>query len=321
MSTLKVLFTGCTFSKEKLNELKDKGIEITSGRMDYNEEELINILKDYDCYINGGDEICTKKVIESNPQLKLITFMGTGYQKYIDVETAKRFNIPVSYTPSANAKAVAEYTVALILDSVKKITYSNNQVRDKEWNKVKTFNLENKVLGIVGMGAIGTHIAKILCDGFGMKLIYNSRTNKPEVDRKYNTNMVSLKELFEQADVISVNATYTKENEKMINEAILKNIKDNAIIVNTARQELIDKEYLYSILEKGKINAVAMDGFYIEPITSETNDKYLELSEDKYLLTPHNAYNSSDAVLEMERMIVESLEDLINNKKIRNVVE
>lgn len=321
MSTLKVLFTGCTFSKEKLNELKEKGIDITSGRMDYNEEELTIILKDYDCYINGGDEICTKKVIENNPQLKLITFMGTGYQKYIDVDTAKKLNIPVSYTPSANAKAVAEYTVALILDSVKKITYSNNQVRDKEWNKVKTFNLENKVLGIVGMGAIGTHIAKILCDGFGMKLIYNSRTNKPEVDRKYNTNMVSLKELFEQADVISVNATYTKENEKMINEALLKNIKDNAIIVNTARQELIDKEYLYSILEKGKINAVAMDGFYIEPITPAIDDKYLDLSEDKYILTPHNAYNSSDAVFEMERMIIESLEDVINNNKIRNVVE
>ena len=75
METLNVLFTGCTFSKEKLNELKDKGIEITSGRMDYNEEELINILKDYDCYINGGDEICTKKVIENNPQLKLITLL------------------------------------------------------------------------------------------------------------------------------------------------------------------------------------------------------------------------------------------------------
>ena len=321
MNTLKVLFTGCTFSKEKLNELKGKGIDITSGRMDYNEEKLTNILKDYDCYINGGDEICTKKVIENNPQLKLITFMGTGYQKYIDVDTAKKFNIPVSYTPSANAKAVAEYTVALILDSVKKITYSNNQVKNKEWNKVKTFNLENKVLGIVGMGAIGIHIAKILCDGFGMKLIYNSRTNKPEIDKKYNTNMVSLKKLFEQADIISVNATYTKENEKMINAAILKNIKNNAIIVNTARQELIDKEYLYSILKQGKINAVAMDGFYIEPITPTIDDKFLDLNEDKYILTPHNAYNSSDAVFEMERMIIESLEDVINNNKIRNVVE
>ena len=107
MSTLKVLFTGCTFSEEKLIELKNKGIEITSGRMDYSEEELCNKLKDFDCYINGGDEICTKKVIENNKHLKMITFMGTGYQKYIDVKTAKKYEIPVTYTPSANAKAVA----------------------------------------------------------------------------------------------------------------------------------------------------------------------------------------------------------------------
>ena len=80
-----------------------------------------------------------------------------------------------------------------------------------------------------------------------------------------------------------------------------------SIIVNTARQELIDKEYLYSILKQGKINTVAMDGFYIEPITPTIDDKFLDLNEDKYILTPHNAYNSSDAVFEMERMIIESL--------------
>ena len=99
--------------------------------MDYSEEELIDKLKEFDCYINGGDEICTPRVIEENKHLKLISFMGTGYQKYIDVPTAKQYNIPVSYTPSANAKAVAEYTVALILDSIKKITFSNNQVKQK----------------------------------------------------------------------------------------------------------------------------------------------------------------------------------------------
>ena len=109
---MKVLFTGCTFNEETLKELKEKNIEVSAGRMDYSEEELLNILKEYDCYINGGDEICTAKVIENNPQLKLISFMGTGYQKYIDVEAAKKYNIPVTYTPSANAKAVAEYTVA-----------------------------------------------------------------------------------------------------------------------------------------------------------------------------------------------------------------
>jgi phosphoglycerate dehydrogenase-like enzyme len=318
---MKVLFTGCTFNEEKLNELKEQGIEVSLGRMDYSEEELIDILKNYDCYINGGDEICTRKVIENNKHLKLISFMGTGYQKYIDIEAAKENNIPVTYTPSANAKAVAEYTVALILDAVKKITFSNNEVRNKEWNKIKNFNLEGKTLGIVGMGAIGTHIAKILCDGFGMQLIYNSRSSKPDIDSKYNTNMVTLNELFSKADIISVNATYTKENINLISKEQLDLAKDNLIFVNTARQELVNKEDLYNAIINNKIGFVAMDGFYEEPITKETNEKFLDLPNNKFLLTPHNAYNSSDAVIEMERMLIESLTDVKNGVEIRNSVK
>lgn len=318
---MKVLFTGCTFDENTLNQLVEKSIEVSTGRMDYSEEELTNILKDYDCYINGGDEICTSKVIENNQHLKLISFMGTGYQKYIDVETAKKYNIPVSYTPSANAKAVAEYTVALILDAVKKITYSNNEVRNKEWNKIKNFNLEGKTLGIIGMGAIGTHIAKILCDGFGMKLIYNSRESKPNIDSKYNTDMVSLNEVFKNADVISINATYTEDNINMISKEQLDLANKNTILVNTARQELINKDDLYNAIINNKIGFVAMDGFYKEPITKETEEKYLDLPNNKFLITPHNAYNSSDAVKEMERMLIESLDDIVNNNPIRNVVK
>ena len=247
--------------------------------------------------------------------------MGTGYQKYIDVETAKKHNISVSYTPNANAKAVAEYTVALILDAVKKVTYSNNQVKNKEWNKIKTFNLEGKVLGIIGMGAIGSHIAKILCDGFGMKLIYNSRNEKEDINTKYNTKMVSLNEVFSKADIISINTTYTSENKDMINKEQLELMKKESILVNTARQELINKQDLYCIIKENRINAVAMDGFYYEPITKDVQDEFLLLDDSKFIITPHNAYNSYDALLEMERMIIESLEDVVYNRDIRNLVK
>lgn len=317
---MRVLFTGCTFNDETLKRLEEKNINIVNGRMDYSEQELSDNLKDFDCYINGGDEICTSKVIEENKHLKLISFMGTGYQKYIDVLAAKQYNIPVSYTPSANAKAVAEYTVALILDSVKKITFSNNQVKEKEWNKIKTFNLEGKTLGIVGMGAIGTHIAKILCDGFGMKLIYNSQTPKENIDKKYNTQMVSLDEIFKNADVISINATYSENNIGMITYKQLELMKKQVVLVNTARQELIDKKDLYNYIASNKDCSIAMDGFYKEPITKETEEEFLNLADNQFLITPHNAYNSKDAVYEMERMLIESLEDVLNNREIRNSV-
>ena len=315
---MKVLFTGCTFNEDKMNELREQGVEVSSGRMDYSEEEIMNILKDYDCYINGGDEICTRKVIENNKHLKLISFMGTGYQKYIDIDAAKEYGIPVSYTPSANAKAVAEYTVALLLDAVKKITFSNNEIRNEEWNKYKTFNLEGKTLGIVGMGTIGSYIAKILCDGFGMKLIYNSRESKHKIDEKYNTKNVSLNELFEQADVVSVNATYTLDNANMISKEQFDLAKEGLIFVNTARPELVNKNDLYNAITNNKIGFVAMDGFYTEPM--DYNDEFLKLPCDKFIVTPHNAYNSKDAVVEMERMLIESINDVKNGVEIRNSV-
>ena len=316
---MKVLFTGCTFNEEKLEELKNVGIEVSTGRMDYSEDELTNILKDCNCYINGGDEICTRRVIENNKHLKLISFMGTGYQKYIDVDAAKEYGIPVSYTPSANAKAVAEYTVALILDAVKKITFSNNEIRNKEWNKYKTFNLEGKTLGIVGMGTIGSYIAKILCDGFGMKLIYNSRESKPDIDSRSNTSMVSLNDVFNKADIISVNATYTLDNSNMISKEQFDLAKEGLVFVNTARPELVNKDDLYNAITNNKIGFVAMDGFYTEPM--DYDDEFLKLPCDKFVITPHKTYHSKDAVIEMERMLIESLTDVKNENEIRNTVK
>lgn len=318
---MKVLFTGCTFNTETLIKLKNDGIEVFNGKTDYSEEELLNVLKNYDCYINGGDEICTKTVIENNKQLKLISFMGTGYQKYINVEAANKYNIPVSYTPNANASAVAEYTVALILDAVKKITFSNNEVKNKKWNKIKTFNLNGKTLGIVGMGAIGTRIAKILCNGFGMKLIYNSKSEKPEIDEKYDTSMVSLNEVFANSDIVSINATYINDNKNMICKTQFDKAKNGLIIVNTARQELINKEDLYDAIINNKIGFIAMDGYYTEPIEKDISDKFLDLPDNRLVITPHNAYNSEDAIIEMEKMLIESLYDVKNNGEIRNLIQ
>lgn len=313
---MKVLFTGCTFNKKQIEELKEMDIYIETGRVDFTEEELTKVLNNYDCYINGGDEICTKKVIEENKHLKLISFMGTGYQKYIDVKVARENDIPVSYTPNANAKSVAEYTVALILDAVKKISYSNAEVKKGNWEKYEVFNLEGRTLGIIGMGAIGSHVAKILCDGFGMKLLYNSKTIKPSIDKKYNTSMVSLNEVFKNSDIISVNATCTDENKGMISSEQLDLMKENAILINTARTELIDRDTLIKVINK--INCVALDGYYEEPINK--NEEILSMDDSKFIITPHNAYNSIDALYEMEKMLIESLEDVKNNKEIRNTI-
>ena len=170
------------------------------------------------------------------------------------------------------------------------------------------------------MGAIGTHITKILCDGFGMNLIYNSQSEKQEINKKYNTKMISLNKLFETADIISINATYNEKNIGMISKEQLDLMKSNTILVNTARQELINKQDLYNYIINNKSCTLAMDGFYKEPITKETEDEFLKLEDNRFIITPHNAYNSQDAVKEMERMLIESLEDVLYSNEIRNKI-
>lgn len=155
-----------------------------------------------------------------------------------------------------------------------------------------------------------------------MKLLYNSRTEKENINNKYNTKMISLEEVFKNADIISINATYTEETKNLINKKCFDVAKNEAIIVNTARQELINKDDLYEAIINNKILAVAMDGFYEEPITKKCSDKLLDLPNDKIIITPHNAYNSIDVVNEMERMLIESLTDIVNNNVIiRNIVK
>ncbi len=318
---MKVLFPNCAFDDQVLGKLKKAGIEIVSGKPEgYTEDELTKVLHDYDCYVcSEKGPYTSRKIIENNQHLKLISFFGTGYQQYIDVKAAKDNNIPVSYAPSANAKAVAEYTVALILDAAKKITYSSNQVRNGLWEKYQTIDLEGKTLGIVGMGKIGTTVARILCDGFGMKLIYNSIEPVPEIDSKYNTQMVSLDEVFQKSDIISLNATCTEENQGMVSIEQLSKAKPGAIFVNTARQQLAKKENLYQAITNGNLGFVAMDGFYNEPI--KPNDEFLTLPEDKFIITPHNAYNSANAIQRLELMLIESLADVLCKRPIRHLVE
>lgn len=313
---MKVLFTGCTFSEKKIKQLMLKDIEIVVGNTNYSEEELIKELSGVDCYINGGDEVCTRRVIEKNQHLKLISFMGTGYQKYIDFFAAREYKIPVSFTPFANSTSVAEHTAALILDAVKKITFSNNLVKNGKWQKLKTFDLESKTLGIIGMGAIGTKVSKIMCDGFGMKLIYNSKKIKPEIDKKYKTKMISLKELFKKSDIICINATYTKETQGLIDMNLVIKLKPQTIIINTARAELVSKQALEYLLEKN--HPIAMDGYYIEPIPDD--DNILNFADDKVIITPHNAYNSRDALIRMENILIDSLEDVLKGSQIRNLI-
>ncbi len=318
----KILFTGNTLSDSDIQNLGSRGFQIISGRTDYLENELVTALEGVHGYVLGGDEIATGQVIEAAPDLKVIAFLGTGYERFVDVRTASSCGIAVTNTPGANAYTVAEFTVGLVLDLLKRLTYLNNRTKMGGWEKHEAWNLRGRTLGIVGMGTIGALVARILRNGFGMNVTYVSRTSKPDVEAELGARKVGLQDLLQHSDVVSLHASYTQQTIGMLGKAQFQMMRTEAILVNTARAELVDPVALYEALRDGKISAAAFDGYYVEPIPAPMNDKYglLSLGDDRFIITPHTAYNSLDANRKMERMAVESVIAVLEGKEPETIV-
>lgn len=319
MKTYKAIFTGSIFSKEEIKILKNKGVNVFPQKTDLSEKEIVKLLKGVDIYILGGDDVATEKVIKEAKDLKLIAFLGAGYERYVNIQEAKRRNIPVTYTPHANAATVAEHSVALILDAVKQITYLNNMTKRGNWEKREAWNLEGKTLGVVGMGAVGSKIAKILHNGFNMKVIYVSRTRKGEIEKELKAEMVNLGTLLKKSDVVSLNAIFSNETVGMIGEEQFNLMKPTSVLINSASAEIVKADSLYKALNDNKIACAAFDVYYKEPISIPDDFKLLSLPDNKFIITPHTSYSSKEALQGMSKMLLESISDFIDGKEIRHL--
>lgn len=319
----RILFTGDTLNDAQREEFLKRGFEFVPASYDLNEDEVANLLKDCDGYILGGDEIVTETMLEkAGDRVRAISFFGAGYEKYIDTNATSKRGIMVANTPGANANSVAEFTIALLLSATKDVVSNVNMVKRGEWDRPKTFDLNGRTVGIIGMGNIGHIVAKILHFGFGMNVIYNSRRAKPEVDKECNAQMVSLEELLQRSDIISIHSSLTDETRNMIGENEFSLMKDGVIIVDTARVEIIQEDALVKALESGKVLRCAFDGFYSEPIDSTVvqNHSLLKMNDKKIIVTPHMAYYTSDAISKMEKMAIENVLEMLSIGTCKNLV-
>jgi lactate dehydrogenase-like 2-hydroxyacid dehydrogenase len=313
-----ILFTACTFSAEQIDRLENQGFHIVPEKGNLSENELAEAIKNMDGYIQGGDEIVTEKIINSANKLKVISFLGAGYENYIDIKSALNKGIIVTYTPGANATSVAEFSVALLLDAVKKISFQNSESKKGIWNKQKVTNLQNKTVGIIGMGSVGSLVATILHCGFGMKIIYYNRSAKTELEHQLHAQQVELNDLLIASDIISIHIPLSEDTKYLINQNELNKCKKDAILINTARADIVNGFALFNALTIGKISCAAFDVYYQEPLPSPDKDVYklLSLPDNKFIITPHSAFNSHDAVRAMESMVLESIFDVFSEKKV-----
>ncbi|BDT95084.1 D-isomer specific 2-hydroxyacid dehydrogenase [Nocardia sputorum] len=321
-SRYRALLTGADPTQADMEWLRQHRLEVDVRGTDLSESELARALVGKDAYILGGLERATAAALSTADDLKVIAFLGVGYHAYIDTAAATTAGIAVTNAPGANARAVAEFTIGLMLDAWRRITDLTMETKAGRWRESKGRNLHAKTLGIVGMGDIGTIVARIAANGFGMRVVYVSRTAKPGLEREIAARRVELSELVAEADVISLHASYGPQTERIIGEPQLAAVKPGAILINTSEANLVDPASLRTALLDGRLAAAAMDGYYIAPAPSAQDDPFglMALSDNKFLVTPYAAGATEESFRAMLETNVESIGNLLSTGEDRRVV-
>lgn len=286
-------------------------------------ECLLRQCVDADYLLVSGRLPIDEGVLSAAKRLKMIQRTGVGTEM-LDVEAIKKHNIPVYVNTGVNARSVAEHTLTLMLCCLKNIPLIDKQVKSGIWKKQQTGvtcnELYGKTVGLVGMGAIGRQVACYL-NAFGAKVLYTDvyRATQEIEQRLSLTYIPSFMELLPQVDILSFHCPLTPDNKEMLNIETFKQMKDRAIVVNTARGKLIELNALYEALSNGKLRMAALDVHDEEPLPQE----YVLSQFDNVILTPHIAGLTYEAFHAMMAGAVENIAafekgdyELIKNKRL-----
>ena len=311
-----VILNECFFREEHISKLKELGyVEIYKDTD--NEEKAIKRIGDADVII--ADPFFTPlnaKVMNSSKQLKFIALNTTGYDT-IDLVSAKERNILVSNVPNYSTDAVAEHAIALMFSIIRKISLGDKEIRKNKFDadignpthkKYLGFNLKGKILGIIGLGNIGIRLSE-LAQGIGIKVIAYNRSKK-EVK---NVRIVGLDYLLKESDIISLNLALTKETEKIIGKQQLKLMKNNAILINTARGNLIDTEALYNALKNKDLGGAALD------VISDIDNNHPIFNLENIVFTPHIAWFTKESFDNLAESIVNNVCSFVQENPV-NVI-
>lgn len=260
----------------------------------------------------------TDEIFAACPNLKLVSILATGYN-IVDLAAAKRRGITVCNVPGYSTRAVVQMTFALLLEICQQVGLHSGAVHTGRWQTCPDFcfwdrpliELDGKTMGIVGYGAIGSAVGTV-AQALGMKLLVTARHERPVPE---GARLVSLPELLAQSDVVSLHCPQTAENARMIDAGALAQMKDGAILLNTARGGLLDEQAVADALRSGKLLAAGMDVVSAEPIRADNP----LLTAPNCFLTPHIAWAPLETRRRLQAISAENLRAFLAGKP-QNVV-
>lgn len=267
------------------------------GKVTLVPSDLRASLADADVLIVRSATKVNGELLSFGPKLRIVARAGVGLDN-VDIEACKKRNIKVLNTPGASSNAVAELVVAMIFAISRKIPKADESMKNKTWLKKEFTGVEvqGKMLGIAGLGRIGTMVA-LKAKALGMGIIYYDPNHPVSALGK----CVSLDELMASSDYISLHMPLIPQTRDLINGAAIAKMKKTAYLINTARGAVVDEEALYLALSEKRIAGAALDVYSVEPY----NGKLCEL--DNVLLTPHIAGSTKEAQQRIGQELVQKL--------------
>ena len=258
----------------------------------------------------------SRETLEKLPNLKLIGVLATGYN-IIDTEAAKEKGILVCNVPDYSSASVAQHTFAFILELATQVGVHSNSVHNGDWANCRDFSysltplieISGKVLGLVGYGNIGRKVAEI-GRAFGMPVIYHTPAVKDTVDKH-----VTLDELFQNSDFISLHLPLKADNKEFVCESLLARMKKTAFFINTSRGALVNEADLAKVLNEERIAGAGIDVLSVEPPPSD----HPLLTAKNCFITPHNAWMSKEARTRIIETTVSNIQGFLAGNPI-NVV-
>ncbi len=298
-----------------INLLKKKGFKVSVYRKDkpIPIKEFIKAAKDCDAVISLLTENIDKEVIDKMKNCKVIANYAVGYNN-IDVGYANSKGIVVTNTPDVLTDSTADLTIALVLACARRIPESENLVRSRKfvgWKPQLLLGMElrNKYFGILGAGRIGTEVAK-RAHAFGCKIIYYSNSVNNFLETKLNAKKLSLNSILKKLDILSIHLPLNQKTNKLLNENNLQLLKKSAILINTARGEIVDEKVLISLLKSRKIFAAGLDVYEDEP---NIKKEFYDL--ENVILLPHIGSATIEARNKMSLLAAKNVIAVLSGKK------
>lgn len=300
-----------------LKELKKRyEVEIHTGKIPIPQSILRSKIKEIDGLVCFPYDKISKSVMERANNLKVISTYSVGFD-HIDIKYAKEQKIRVGYTPKVLTDATADLTFALILNLLRRVTEGDKIIRDGKWREIYGpydyvgLDLQNKTLGILGLGRIGRVLAK-RAKAFDIKVTYhNKKRLSKSKEKTLGVKYVTFEKFITQSDIISIHVPHTIQTDQMFDMKIFKKMKSTSFLINTSRGKVVNQKELIKALERKEIAGAGLDVFEVEPISK----KHPLVKLQNVVLAPHIGSSTKETRIKMAEITVKNLNRGMNGEK------